>query len=429
MTSVKFHFRPSSKLGLQEGKLFIRIIHDRIPKNIRTPYAIFPHEWDDTNRKLLLPENDNNRLAYLLDLQDRMNDDLKRINGIIRNLSRKTSYDVREISDAFVIKVDDNSLFAYAEELGRRLREEKRPRTARAYRTVANRLIRFNAGRNIRLTEIDSMMLQNFQEDMRMNGRHFNTISFYMRNLRAIYNKAIKDGKIPARKENPFDGVFTGICDSPRRALQIEDVVRLHTFRTKAEQRLSPDADVGERRQQIQDGLYRTLMYFIFCCEARGMSFVDMIYLKKGDISEDKIQYMRKKTGQILTLKITDDMRAVMDLFGSGDDSPYVFPILDTTKPDTRLQYESALRAQNKRLNKIGKVLSLSIPLTTHVARHTWATLAKWNNVEMSKISEGLGHNNIKTTVRYLDSFEESVMDQVSEQIASLINVSHKDLD
>lgn len=420
MTSVKFHFRPSSKTGLQEGKLFIRIIHDRIPKSIRTPYAVFPQEWDESCQRIRLSDNDDGRLVYLLDLQERMNDDLKRIHGIIRNLDSKASYRVQDITDAFANNADDNSLLGYAEELGRKLREEKRPRTARAYRTVVNGLIRYNAGRNIRLIEINSMMLQNFQEDMRMKGRHFNTISFYMRNLRAIYNKAIRDRKIPQRKENPFDRVFTGICESPRRALHIADVAKLHDFQIELERKL-PATDMGVRKQRTGESLYRTLMYFIFCCEARGMSFVDMIYLKKGDISENKIQYMRKKTGQILTLKITDDMQTVIEKFGCRNDSPYVFPILDPEKPDIRLQYESALRAQNKRLNRIGKMLSLSVPLTTHVARHTWATLAKWNNVEMSKISEGLGHNNIKTTIRYLASFEESVLDQVSEQIASLI--------
>lgn len=421
MTSVKFHFRPSSKPGLQEGKLFIRIIHDRVPKSIRTPYGVFPHEWDSRNRKILLPDNDEGRLAYLLDLQDRMNDDLKKIHGIIENFGSTDSYNVQDISEAFVTKAEDNSLLGYAEELGRKLREAKRFRTARAYRTVANKLIRFNAGRNVRLVDMNAMMLQNFQEDMRMKGRHFNTISFYMRNLRAIYNKAVRDRRIPIRKENPFAGVFTGICDSPRRALQIGDVSQLHHYQLQVEQQLLAAADSGEHKWQSQQSLYRSLMYFVFCCEARGMSFVDMIYLKKGDISDGKIQYMRKKTGQILTLKITDDMRSVIDKFGCKGNSPYVFPILDPAKPDIRLQYESALRAQNKRLNRIGEMLSLSIPLTTHVARHTWATLAKWNNVELAKISEGLGHNNIKTTIRYLSSFEESVMDQISEQIASLI--------
>lgn len=419
MTSVKFHFRPSSKKGLQEGKLFIRIIHDRVPKSIRTPYAIFPQEWDESCRRIRLSDNNGERLVYLMDLQERMNDDLKRIHGIIRNLNSKESYRVQDIADAFANNADDNSLLGYAEELGRKLREGKRPRTARAYRTVVNGLIRYNAGKNIRLLEIDSMMLRNFQEDMRMKGRHFNTISFYMRNLRAIYNKAIRDRKIPQRKENPFDGVFTGICESPRRALHIDDVVKLHDFQVKSECKLSAE-ETSVRKQRTCENLYRTLMYFIFCCEARGMSFVDMVYLKKGDISENKIQYMRKKTGQILTLKITDDMRTIIEKFGCRDNSPYVFPILNPAKPD-RLQYESALRAQNKRLNRIGRILSLSVPLTTHVARHTWATLAKWNNVEMSKISEGLGHNNIKTTIRYLASFEESVLDQVSEQIANLI--------
>lgn len=421
MTSIKFHFRPSTKSGLQEGKLFIRVIHERVPKSIRTRYALFPQEWDAGSRKIRLPDKDVGRLAYLLDVQERINDDQKRLDTIVKNMRSRERYTTEDVVSTFEAKTDDNTLLSYAELLGRELRDKKRTRTARAYRTAVNGLIRYNMGRNLSLTEINAKLLLDFQEHMRINGRHFNTISFYMRNLRAIYNKAVKTHKLPTRLENPFSEVYTGICDSPRRSLHIEDVARLQNFRIQIPQRLAHAQNGGVRQRQVLKSMHRTLMYFIFCCEARGMSFVDMIYLKKGDISEGKIQYMRKKTGQILTLKITDDMRAVMERFGNKDDSPYVFPILNAAKPDMRLQYESALRAQNKRLNKIGRILDLSIPLTTHVARHTWATLAKWNNVELAKISEGLGHNNIKTTIRYLDSFEESVMDQVSEQIASLI--------
>lgn len=421
MASYRFHFRPSSKQGLQKGKLFIRLIHDRIPKNIRTPYTIFPHEWCSQSQRVVLPRENGERMVYLLDLHEQIADDLKRLDTIVRNLASRERYSVSDIAEAFDVKAGDDTLLAYTEVLGKKLREEKRPRTARAYRTVANGLIRFNGGRNLALTDIDTTLLLNFQEHLRMQGRHFNTISFYMRNLRAIYNKAIKDKKLPPRRESPFCCVYTGICESMRRALPLSDVAKLYSRRTEMENCIQEDSKRSIRKRQVQHSLYRTLRYFMFCCEARGMSFVDMIYLKKGDITEDKVQYMRKKTGQILNVKITDEMRSVIDTFGDKGASPYIFPILDPSKPDLRLQYESALRVQNKRLNRIGANIGLSIPLTTHVARHTWATLAKWNNVEIAKISEGLGHSNIKTTIRYLDSFEESVMDQVSDQIANLL--------
>lgn len=421
MATYKFHFRPSSKLGLQEGKLFIRLIHDRISRTIRTTYAVFPHEWDAGARKILFPDECNERLAYLLDLQEQISDDLKRLGAIDKNLNNRDSYTVHDFIEAYSTQNEDNTLRSYTESQGRKLREAKRPRTARAYRTAANGLIRYNSGRNIALTEISSSLLLNFQEHMRSKGLHFNTISFYMRNLRAIYNKAIKDKMLPARRENPFCSVYTGIYDSTRRALPLSDVARLYTYRTHMEHRAKGEMPSGIRKSQTETSMYRTLRFFMFCCEARGMSFVDMIYLKKGDISEDKILYMRKKTKQILTVKITEEMRNVIDIFGDKGDSPYVFPILDPTKPDLRRQYESALRVQNKRLHRIGVSIGIPIPLTTHGFRHTWATLAKWNNVEIAKISEGLGHSNIKTTIRYLDSFEVSVMDQVSEQIAHVL--------
>lgn len=101
--------------------------------------------------------------------------------------------------------------------------------------------------------------------------------------------------------------------------------------------------------------------------------------------------------------------------------SPYLFPIIRDSGKKTRLQYESGLRLQNKRLEKLANLAGIKEKVTTHVARHSWATMAKRENLPLWVISEGLGHSNEKTTYTYLASFERSVLDQAGERISSLV--------
>ncbi len=64
----------------------------------------------------------------------------------------------------------------------------------------------------------------------------------------------------------------------------------------------------------------------------------------------------------------------------------------------------------NKHLKEIGAKLDLPIPLTTYVARHSFATVLKRAGVSTSIISESLGHSSEKITQVYLDSFDKEQM-------------------
>ena len=65
--------------------------------------------------------------------------------------------------------------------------------------------------------------------------------------------------------------------------------------------------------------------------------------------------------------------------------------------------------------------MDFPIPLTTYVSRHSWATLAKSQNVPISLISEGLGHNSERTTRIYLASLDTSPIDEANKKIIDLL--------
>ena len=157
------------------------------------------------------------------------------------------------------------------------------------------------------------------------------------------------------------------------------------------------------------------------------MCFVDMANLKKSDLRGDTIRYRRRKTGQLIEIKVLPTMRRIIDHFApqtAGSD--YLFPIITDHNKNARQQYESGLRMQNERLKKIATLTGIEKRLSTHCARHSWATVARNEGLPLAVISEGLGHANQKTTEIYLASLGRSVLDHASRVVSEAINRERK---
>jgi integrase len=158
---------------------------------------------------------------------------------------------------------------------------------------------------------------------------------------------------------------------------------------------------------------------FLFSFYNRGMNFADIAKLRISDIEQDRIYYKRSKTGKPLSVKLIDATREILSTYTvdkTGDD--FVFPILKRDTPELQMKdLYNERKTFNKYLNKIAEDLEIEGNLTSYVARHSWATIAKDLNVPISVISEGLGHEDIKTTQIYLDEFDTSVIDDANKLI------------
>ncbi len=153
----------------------------------------------------------NPRRGELSEYENSMECDAKRMEGVIRELERTGDYTVDEIMSRYRSVMTGNSVGVYAEMLARGLERSGHERTASAYRSAAKRLIGFNGGRDLQLEHITAGLVGDFQQSLKAEEKSMNTISFYMRTLRAIYNKAVADGRIPRRMDSPFAGV-TRVC-------------------------------------------------------------------------------------------------------------------------------------------------------------------------------------------------------------------------
>ncbi|WP_262890042.1 tyrosine-type recombinase/integrase [Dysgonomonas hofstadii] len=309
-------------------------------------------------------------------------------------------------------RYNSNNLSDYGLRLAEELEAAGRVRTARAYRSAVKRLSAFIGKQGIPFTSITCSLMEAFERQLREDGRSPNTISFYMRNLRAIYRKAIEEGLVEEGRKNPFRHVFTGVYKTQKRALDASQMQRLQNldYNLWLEQGVCPV-------QTRPSAMYTSWRLFTFCFHARGMSFVDLAYLKKENITNGVIRYYRKKTGGLIEVRVTSLMQDIIDSFAKETvNSPYVFPIITRQDKYTRLQYENALYLQNRRLKKLAKEAGINMALSTHVSRHSWASIAKSRDTPLWVISEGLGHSSEKVT--YTDL---SRLDRANEEVCALV--------
>lgn len=419
MPSLNFALRPSTKAGRHPGSLSLRVVHNRKVKTMALSCRLYAEEWDANRQTVIYPENAPERVRYLEEAEDKINACVVSVKRYISTLEKQGQYTAEDIIVKHRQSKDDGKLLGWVETLARELSKSKQERLARAYRTVARGLVKYNKGVDIPLIHINACLIKGFEQDLREKGKKPNTISYYMRNLRSIYNKAKVAKRIPARFENPFVGVYTKVGTTTKRAMTVEETMRFYDIDFN---KLRAKHPINSPEREYVDNLYYSWRLFIFCFYAQGMCFIDMAHLRKENIRDGVCTYYRKKTKQQVEVAVNGGMQKIIDSFANEvKDSPYLFPILNG-KGDERLQYESALRTQNRRLKALAKLADINKRVTTHVARHSFATIVRSGGVPMGVISEMLGHTTEKMTHNYLASFDRSYFDQAYGVILSALS-------
>ena len=297
--------------------------------------------------------------------------------------------------------VSNEYLFPFMQETIVQLQKLGKTRTAETYQSALASFMRFREGKDVLISHIKDNLIVAYENSMKASGLSSNTTSFYMRILRAVYNRAVKQGI--TKQKYPFQYVYTGVAKTRKRAVDISIVRRL------AEMDLDRNPSAALARDM-----------FLFSFYTRGMSFIDMAYLRKSDLSRGILTYRRRKTGQNLFIR----WEKCMDEIVSSYDNPssfYLLPIITSSDADERQQYINMSHKINRSLKSLGKKLGLPTPLTMYVARHTWANAARKKKIPISVISEGMGHTSEMTTRIYLSSLDADIIDRANKKILRLL--------
>lgn len=402
MTKIKIKLRTSSVPG-KPGTIFYQISHKKEVKQITTHIRLLPEQWDAANEQIQ-PEAIKH-ISRLTDLQRQIDCYTLRLRRIIATTKRLDGdFNVRKIAERFYDAESTVGVLAYIKEQTARLDADGKQGTAKNLRSTLSSLSDYLGGQDIPFCELNEPLMVHYEEWLMRKGVKRNSSSFYMRNLRSVYNKAVKQGHV--RQTEPFRNVYTSIDKTAKRAVDEQVMAELKALNL-------------HRTPSLE--LARDLFLFSYC--TRGMAFVDMAYLQYSDISNNTIHYIRKKTGQPLAIRIEPSVREIMERYRKDTHAGLVLPILHTNnKVDAYRQYQNRLRYYNKLLKKLSELLDGDVSLTSYVSRHSWASVAHKHNVPIAVISDGMGHTSEKTTQIYLASIDEDVINRANAELVALLD-------
>lgn len=396
MATIKLKFRPSS-VEYSEGTLYYQIIHNRVVRQVKTDFKIKPCEWNEQKEDIELQGNQQ-RNNYLNSVHFRVKCGQSKFMMLVKELSISKAIDSMSVDDLvvnFEERLTGTTLFNFMEEQIANLKHNGQVRTAETYQTTLNSFKRFRGDCDLPLEELSQDIIEGYQCFLKNGNVRRNTISFYMKRLRALCNKASEQNHQMQTKL--FRNVYTGMDKTVKRAIGVSSLKGIKELKLKPAQDYARDM-------------------FLLSFYMRGMSFVDMSFLLKSDLKDGQLTYCRRKTHQHLNIEWDESMQKLIDKYPVTD-SPYLLPILNPDDPDLRKQYQKKLANVNRNLKIIGKAIGLKAPLTMYSARHTWSSVARDMNIPLSVISEGLGHDNQLTTTIYLSNISSEAIDKANKKI------------
>lgn len=420
MTSIKIKYRPSNVEG-KEGCIYFQIIHNRVVRQLNTDYRIFASEWDEDTETIIA---NGDRANIVNAIKERLAWDAARLDKVVaQSEAERRKYSADDVITAFHKLTKDVSLFSFWHNVIAQLKQLGKVRTSETYTATLNSFMVFREEQDVPLDGISSDMMLLYEAHLKARGVRMNTISFYMRIFRAVYNRAVEKGL--TAQNYPFRHVYTGVDKTVKRAIPIKTIKEMKDLDLAANSALDFARDM-----------------FMFSFYTRGMSFVDMAYLRKTDLQNGILTYRRRKTGQELSIKWEKCMAEIVAKYPENK-TDFLLPIIkeegnrrnseshqaclnvrvvtDEGEANERRQYDNALHLVNYRLKELSTMLKLQRPLTMYVARHSWASAAKAKNIPLSVISEGMGHDSEATTQIYLASLETSVVDKANKMILGLL--------
>lgn len=304
-------------------------------------------------------------------------------------------------------KEETTDIVSYMKIVIESLKDDKKHPAVHTYTATMNSFSAFSTEKmpGMSLEEVFTKgILKEYQDWLREKDAKWNTVSTYMRTLKAVHNRLVANKRM-SYEPTLFDDVYTKVESQTKRSLSEEQMQTL--LRT----------DFETLPEDVQCALAYFLLMFLF----RGMPFIDLAYLRKQDVKESTIVYCRHKTGRQMTLRIPKEATDLFESFcNKNTNSGYLFPILDEDiKNDKELYqyYLDALRKFNRKLEKIAGLLLPGVKLSSYTSRHTWATLAFHAGIPIGIISKALGHSSIKVTETYLKPFENEKVNTANDEL------------
>lgn len=378
--------------------LMIRLCKDGKKKYVGLGVSVLPQFWDFEKNKP--KRNCPNKIMIDKLIASKMAE----YNALVVDMmAERKEYTPRLLAQAIEQKNQGRTVAEMYNRLFAEMKDAERLGNLAVYKYSFNSLMSYTRNKlDIPFRDIDCLWLKRYEEWLHARGCKDTTISQLFRTLRSVFNKAIEQDVIK-QDAYPFNRFKINKFDihTEKRAISKEEVQKILAL------------DLSD--SCFYTGLAKDL--FLFSYFGAGINFSDIALLRFCDLKDGRVCYVRKKTGKPISFSLNDISTKIIEKYANPfrEDWNFIFPILDAdihkTEQQKRDRIRKSLKKINRELNNIGSMIGLKEPLTTYVARHTFATVLKRSGVNIAIISESLGHSDLSTTQIYLDSFENSQID------------------
>lgn len=237
------------------------------------------------------------------------------------------------------------------------------------------------------------------------NKNKESTLGFRLRTFRAVFNKAILR-EVTYQNLYPFKKYkVSKIKDSSKKEYLNEDEIK----KLKSYQTEFPNLAFAKEM-------------FLLSYYCRGINFIDLMLLKKSDLSGETVHYIRRKTGVGISFKLNKFSKKIFEKNLELSQTDFIFDFVLISNPsETYLQNKKnkILKSRiNNSLKLIMKDLEIDKNITYYCARHSFATLLKFNNISIDLIKEAFGHSDIKSTMSYLNTLPSKKLDKLIEDVS-----------
>jgi integrase len=303
----------------------------------------------------------------------------------------------------------------YASSFESTLRAIKEFHTGKTYKfnprkdKIETRAKEYLSGKELKFVDITSSWLKKFEKWMIENHKSETSTGIYMRNLRVIFNLAIKKG---IKAPYPFTEYKPISSENRKMALEPVEIASILNYETK----------------DPQEQFYRDLFMFSFFCNGANLS--DLCRLKWSNIKDGQILFERYKTRHkrnktYIAIEISETLQQIIDricLRTIGYDG-YLLPILKIEWDETRCYAE--IKQKTKELNKYIRIISKEVGIkqniSSYTARHSFASIQSASGLSTIKLKDLLGHSSTNVTEGYIKSLDRKTNKEISTNLDTII--------
>jgi integrase/recombinase XerD len=427
---INFQRRQSRRTSENLCPVKLRIIFNRTRKDYSIADKIKNNKWlylSDSDIKSVTAKNPKggykdiaNEYKRIVTIAEDIINDLNKFSFNLfeeRYFDKSTKWDnVFSAMWAYIQDLKSEGRFGYASSFESTLKAVKEYHTGKKFSynprkdKVESREKDYTSGKALNFVDITPTWLKNFEKKLKEYKKSRSTIGIYMRNIRVIFNYAIKKHKVKA--EYPFTDYTPKTASGRKIALTAQQISLIANYQTK----------------HPQEQFYKDIFMFSFL--ANGMNLSDIARLRYSNIEDDEICFVRKKTEDedeedLLRVTIGNSMKAIINKHGNraiGHDA-YLFPILRPEWDEQRnyAEIKQLTKQVNKYIRRVADAIGIKEKISSYTARHSWATIAKNSGTSTEYIKEALGHSSLIVTQRYLKSFEKSTRKEHAEKMEDAI--------